>query len=109
MPTDIAPIFRVADAAASLAWYRRLGFEPQFEHRFAPGLPAYVGIQRDGAEIHLSEHVGDAEPHGLAYVWVDLVDPLAAEFGATVEDMPWARDFEIADPDGNRLRIAQRR
>jgi hypothetical protein len=40
-------------------------------------------------------------------VWVDAVDPLAALFGAEIDEMPWGRDFEIADPDGNRLRIAE--
>ena len=107
MTTDIVPIFLVADAAASVRWYARLGFEQVFEHRFAPDLPAYVGIRREDAQLHLSEHEGDATPNSLVYVWVDAVDPLAAEFGATVDEMPWARDFEIADPDGNRLRIAE--
>jgi len=23
--------------------------------------------------------------------------------------MPWARDFEISDPDGNRIRVAEHR
>jgi catechol 2,3-dioxygenase-like lactoylglutathione lyase family enzyme len=107
MSTDVVPIFRVADAARSVEWYGRLGFEQVFEHRFAPGLPAYVGIRRDDAQIHLSEHTGDASPESLVYVWVDAVDPLAALFGAEIDEMPWGRDFEIADPDGNRLRIAE--
>ncbi|MGI9644986.1 MAG: bleomycin resistance protein [Ilumatobacteraceae bacterium] len=107
MTTDVVPILRVADAAESVRWYQRLGFEQVFEHRFEPGMPAYVGIRRDDAQIHLSEHAGDAPATSLVYVWVEAVDPLAAEFGATVDDMPWARDFEIADPDGNRLRIAE--
>lgn len=97
----------MADAQTSVEWYARLGFEQVFEHRFAPDLPAYVGIRRDDAEIHLSEHAGDASPHGLAYVWVDAVDPLAELSGAEVDEMPWARDFEVTDPDGNRLRIAE--
>ena len=107
MTTDVVPVLRVADAAASVRWYQRLGFEQVFEHRYEPGMPAYVGIRRDGAQIHLSEHLGDAPPTSLVYVWVEAVDPLAAEFGATVDEMPWARDFEVADPDGNRLRIAE--
>ncbi|NND76308.1 MAG: VOC family protein [Ilumatobacter sp.] len=107
MSTDVVPIFRVTDAAAAVDWYRRLGFEQVFEHRFAPDMPAYVGIKRDDAQIHLSEHAGDALHPGLAYVWVDAVDPLAALFDATVDEMPWARDFEVSDPDGNRLRLAE--
>lgn len=109
MSTLVVPILRVRDAAASVEWYRQLGFAQIFEHRFADGMPAYVGIQRDDAVIHLSEHTGDAPGPGLLYVWVDAVDPLAELFGATPDDMPWARDFEVADPDGNRVRIAEAR
>lgn len=29
----------------------------------------------------------------------------AAEFGFAVEAQPWAREIELTDPDGNRLRI----
>ena len=35
------------------------------------------------------------------------VDPLAALCGATPDEMPWARDFEVADLDGNRIRLAE--
>ena len=107
MTTEVVPILRVSDAATSVRWYERLGFEQVFEHRFEPGMPAYVGIRRDEAQIHLSEHAGDTPGTSLVYIWVEAVDPLATEFGATVDEMPWARDFEIADPDGNRLRIAE--
>lgn len=107
MATRAVPILRVTDAAASAEWYRRLGFEPIFEHRFAPELPAYVGIRRDDAEIHLSEHTGDAPPGSVLYLWVDAVDPLAAAVGVAVEEQPWGREIEVRDPDDNRLRIAE--
>ncbi len=107
MATDVVPVLRVADAAAAVEWYGRLGFEQVFEHRFAPDMPAYVGIKRDEAQLHLSEHTGDSKHPSLVYVWVDAVDPLAALFDAEVDEMPWARDFEVTDPDGNRLRIAE--
>lgn len=109
MSTSVVPILRVSDAAASVEWYGRLGFVKVFEHRFEPHLPAYVGIRRDDAEIHLSEHTGDAPGPGLVYVWVEEVDPLAARFGVVPDEMPWARDFEVTDPDGNRVRIAEPR
>jgi len=107
MTTDVVPILRVSDAAFAVEWYQRLGFEQVFEHRFEPHFPAYVGIRRDGAQIHLSEHVGDANPHGLVYVWVDDVDAVAVEFGVSVEEQPWAREVALTDPDGNRLRVAE--
>jgi hypothetical protein len=30
----------------------------------------------------------------------------AGEFGAEVEEAPWAREIEIRDPDGSRFRVA---
>jgi predicted enzyme related to lactoylglutathione lyase len=56
--------------------------------------------------MHLSEHSGDARPGTLVYLYVDDVDAAAAAVGATaIDDMPWGRDFEVTDPDGNRIRI----
>ena len=56
--------------------------------------------------LHLSEHTGDARPGTLVYIHVDDVDAAARAVGVTeIDDMPWGRDFEVADPDGNRLRI----
>ena len=46
MSTTVVPILRVADAASAVEWYCTIGFEPAFEHRFAEGMPAYVGIKR---------------------------------------------------------------
>jgi predicted enzyme related to lactoylglutathione lyase len=108
MSTDVVPVLRVSDAASAVAWYRRLDFGQTFEHRFEPELPAYVGIRRDGSQIHLSEHAGDARPVGLLYLWVDDVDAISSEFGVAVEEQPWGREVRLTDPDGNRLRIAER-
>ena len=102
------PIFRVRDAEAALPWYERLGFVHVSSHRFEPGLPVYMTIRRGDVHLFLSEHTGDANPFGLAYLWVDDVDAVATEFGTTVEDNPWGRDTELTDPDGNRLRVGQR-
>jgi hypothetical protein len=29
------------------------------------------------------------------------------EFGVAVDERPWAREVQLVDPDGNRLRVAQ--
>lgn len=42
-------ILRVANAAAAVAWYERLGFTQEWEHRFEPGWPAFVSIARGRA------------------------------------------------------------
>jgi catechol 2,3-dioxygenase-like lactoylglutathione lyase family enzyme len=107
--TDVlaVPVLHVADADAAAAWYRRLGFEEEWRHQFEPGLPLYIGLAsgRTG-RLHLSEHAGDARPNTLVYLYVPNVDELAAACGVNqIDDMPWARDFETADPWGNRIRV----
>lgn len=103
---EMIPVFRVSDAADTADWYRRLGFEIVGEHRFAPDLPVYMFLDRNGVHLHLSEHVGDARPGTLVYFWVEDLDTIAAEFDAEITTQPWAREITLTDPDGNRLRIA---
>ncbi|WP_254716879.1 hypothetical protein [Actinomadura sp. WMMB 499] len=55
--------------------------------------------------LFLSEHAADARPDTLVYLRVRDVDAIASEFGVRTEDAPWAREIELRDPDGNRLRI----
>jgi hypothetical protein len=102
---QLVPIFRVADGGAAARWYERLGFSVIGEHRFADGLPLYLFLRRGDVYLHLSEHTGDARPDTLVYFYVDDVDAIATEFGVRVTMQPWAREIELTDPDGNRLRI----
>ena len=102
--TTAVPILRVSDVDRALSWWGRLGFSEEFRHQFDRGLPRFVGISRDQCRIYLSEHQGDASGPGLVYLWVPDVDAVAAEFGVPIEEMPWARDCEVIDPDGNRVR-----
>jgi catechol 2,3-dioxygenase-like lactoylglutathione lyase family enzyme len=102
---ELIPILRVKDAAATAGWYELLGFELVNIHRFEPGLPAFATIQRGDISLFLSEHTGDARPGALVYLRVRDAEQLAASLGVPTEENPWGRDFEIADPDGNRLRI----
>ncbi len=105
MAEQLVPIFRVDNAHDVLPWYRRLGFESTGEHQFEPGFPLYVFLERGDVRLHLSEHTGDAPPASVVYFYVDEIDSIAAEFGVTVESQPWAREIELTDPCGNRLRI----
>ncbi|MGW6918635.1 glyoxalase superfamily protein [Kitasatospora sp. NPDC054939] len=102
---EVIPVLHVADAAAAVGWYGRLGFVQQWEHRFGPGFPAFVEVARGRVKLFLSEHTGDARPDTLVYLRVREVDAVAAEFGVAVEEQPWAREVELRDPDGNRLRV----
>ncbi|MEU9861044.1 glyoxalase superfamily protein [Streptomyces sp. NPDC047971] len=105
MDEAVIPVLRVSDAAAAVAWYERLDFTQQWVHRFEPGFPAFVEVARGEVRLFLSEHRGDARPDTLVYLRVRDVDAVAAEFGARVEEAPWAREIELRDPDGNRLRV----
>ena len=104
--TKVAPFLRVADAEVSAEWYARLGFSVAWRTRAQPHLPLFVAIENGDALIFLSEHTGDAHPDGLLYLYVDDVDAIAAEFGATAELAYYGmREVEVEDLDGNRLRI----
>lgn len=108
MAEQLIPIFRVADGVETAAWYARLGFEVEGEHRFAPGLPLYLFLRRGDVRLHLSEHRGDAKHPALAYLYVHDLDRVAEAFGADIADQPWGREVKLTDPDGNRLRIGER-
>lgn len=114
MPQTVIPQLRMTDAAISVPFYQRLGFVIDWEHRFAPDMPLFVQISREGQQMFLSEHTGDCEPGGAVYFHVPDVDALHAAFvaaGAPVfrppADVPWGgREMMVIDPDHNRLRFA---
>ncbi|MDD9890303.1 MAG: glyoxalase superfamily protein [Gammaproteobacteria bacterium] len=108
MAEKLIPILHTKDGLAAAAWYSRLGFEIEGEHRFAPGMPLYLFLRRGNDEIHLSEHKGDARPDSLLYFWVSNIDELAREFGTKLIEQPWAKEIHITDPDGHRFRVGQR-
>ena len=108
-PEEIVPIFHAKNAQETAKWYGRLGFKGDSEHRFAPGLPLYLFLSRGDIHLHLSEHKGDARPKTLVYPYAHDVDSIASEFNVKVKQQPWAREVQLTDPDGNRLRIGERK
>jgi catechol 2,3-dioxygenase-like lactoylglutathione lyase family enzyme len=108
MVEEIVPILRVADANAAVAWYMRLGFRKEWEYRFDPDCPAFVSVARGPVRLFLSEHLGDARPDSLVGLVVDDIDTVVTEFGRPSGDQPYGCDFELRDPDGNRLRVSTR-
>jgi catechol 2,3-dioxygenase-like lactoylglutathione lyase family enzyme len=107
MEMEVVPILHVADADVAVRWYERLGFTKQWEYRFDPDCPAFVSITCGGTHLFLSEHRGDARPGTLLGVGVSDVDAVEAEFGRPEGEPPYKCEFELRDPDGNRLRISR--
>jgi catechol 2,3-dioxygenase-like lactoylglutathione lyase family enzyme len=108
----IIPILRILDEAKAREFYVEfLGFKVDWEHRFAPDLPLYMQVSRDGCILHLSEHYGDGTPGAAIRIDTTDVVALQAELVAKrfkyarpgVIEQPWGKDMSINDPFGNRL------
>lgn len=112
------PILRTFDETKSREFYLGfLGFTVDFEHRFEPGMPLYMGISRAGMFLHLSEHHGDASPGSNVYVPMRGLRDFHRELSEKnynygrpgIDSHPWADVMQVYDPFGNRIRFAQER
>lgn len=109
--SHIAPVLRVKDLAASLAYYRdSLLFLVAFEWADNEGDPIrYAVLEHGKSGVHLTQ--SDAPGGTTAYCFVEDIDgyhALAKSSGANItediDDQPWGmREFETRDPDGNVL------
>ena len=106
MHEEIIPILRVRNAADAVVWYKRLGFQQEWEHRFERELPAFVCIARGNLRLFLSEHTGDAQPSALVYLRLADLPSIAREFGSPVHVQPWGDEAELTDLDGNGCVLA---
>lgn len=111
------PVLRSFDETKAREFYCDfLGFQVQFEHRFAPDLPLYLEVERAGLKLHLSEHHGDASPGSTVFVWMDGIRDFHAELLGKqyrynrpgVEKAPWGDEMQVSDPFGNRIRFCER-
>lgn len=107
---EAIPVLRVEDVKIAASWYRHLGFRTEWEHRVEPGFPAFASLRRGpegaGVRIFLSEHSGDAPDNGLFYLRVSDVEPIAAEFDASIEAVEGRCEVYLEDPFGNRIRVS---
>jgi catechol 2,3-dioxygenase-like lactoylglutathione lyase family enzyme len=107
------PIFRIFDEPKAREFYLGfLGFDVDFEHRFSDDAPVYLGVSRDGFELHLSEHHGDGTPGTRVRVQVSDIKQFHAELAAKdykyakpgILDQDWGQlEMIIDDPFGNKL------
>ena len=111
---SVTPVLRIFDEQKAREFYIDfLGFKVDFEHRFEPGFPLYIGVSHGGCTLHLSEHFGDGSPGAQVRISADDVDSYSAGLSAKkyknarpgkAEVMPWGKkELTIADPFGNRL------
>lgn len=114
---QVAPVLPSRDIRRSLDYYvNKLGFTHSFiDASNDQNDPRYVGVVRDGAELHLQWHGPDEWENmttPLIKLIVDDVDVLFGEyepqnvFGARTKlrNTEWlTREFGFFDPDGNGL------
>lgn len=110
---SVTPILRMFDIVKAREFYLDfLGFQIEFEYRFAEKAPLYMGIVRDGCGLHLSEHHGDGSPGAAARIEVKDIDGLHQELIGKryayarpgLEYTPWnTKEVTVTDPFGNRL------
>ena len=116
----IAPLFTVADVAATANYYRDvLGFGYE---RLWGEPPGFCMVSRGGVVIMLAQQctanaidpnrlVDPAGEQSDAYIWVDDADALIAEYKAKGVRIPrdicdqdyGCRDFDVEDCNGYRL------
>ena len=114
--TRCSPILRIFEERKAREFYCDfLGFRVTFEHRFAEGMPLYLGLDRAGLSLHLSEHHGDASPGATVFVATtnirafhrELVEKRYAYNRPGLEELPWGLQMQVHDPFGNRIRFCQ--
>ena len=107
------PILRIFDEAKAREFYVDwLGFTIDFEHRFEPGTPIYMGISLGACRLHLSEHHGDGSPGARVRIQCDELDDFCAALNAKhykyyrpgLQDQEWGtREMTVQDGFGNAL------
>ncbi|MGB9097101.1 glyoxalase superfamily protein [Erwinia sp.] len=111
------PILRIFDVAKAREFYLGfLDFNVEFEHRFEADFPLYMGISRNGLQLHLSEHHGDACPGATLFVPMHNIEVFRdalreKNYGYGRPDIvqqDWGKTLEVCDPFGNRIRFCER-
>ena len=114
------PVLPVESSERAERFYaEKLGFKRAYAYRPDPKRadPAWLGMMRDGAHVVLSSFHPDGPPGSASIQFyvedlVQLRNELAAaglELGdAQVFDQDWGNlEFNLEDPDGNRINLAQ--
>ena len=93
MAEEVVPVLYAEDAGRAVAWYGRLDFRKEWEHKFEPGCPWFVSVARGNVRLYLSEHKGDARPNTLIHLYLDDID--------AVSESSESRSTRRVSPGGN--------
>ncbi len=109
----VIPTLRMFDIRKAREFYLDyLGFTVDFEHRFEPTLPLFMGLSRSGIRLFLSEHHGDGSPGANVTVAMTGLAEYHAELAARgynylrpgLERQPWnVTTMTLTDPFSNRI------
>lgn len=111
------PILRIFDEEKAKEFYLEfLGFQLDWEHRFADNYPLYCQISRGNLIVHLSGHHGDSTPGSTVHVNMKGLKDFHSELTArdhkhakpAIQKQPWGAEMKIADPFGNSFRFCER-
>lgn len=107
----VAPVFSVTDVARSRAYYTdHLAFTVEFEWSGDGGTESdYVVLSHGNTALHLAHTTKPST--SIAYFFVNNVEQYHDELQSTdamiteaIKDFPWEmREFEVKDPDGNKM------
>ncbi len=113
---QVCPIFRIFDIDKTKEFYLDyLGFQCDWEHRFAENMPLYMQVSRGNLVLHLSEHHGDGSPGANIFVRMQGIDSLHQEISSRkycflrpgIETQSWGRVLAVIDPFGNRIQFCE--
>lgn len=115
----VVPILNVSDVAASIAWFRQLGWKTSFtwDGDDPDAGPTFGGVCAGDFEIFLCRdgQGGRGEHAAWVSIWVDDPDALferCVALGLDVTlpptDEPWGvREMHLRHPDGHVFRVSR--
>ena len=112
------PVLRIYDEAKAREFYLGwLGCTVDFEHRFEPTAPLYMGVSLNGMTLHLSEHHGDGTPGTHVFIncknlreWNAALLAKGYRYNRPgVEDAFWGGiSMTVTDPFNNQITFSEK-
>jgi uncharacterized glyoxalase superfamily protein PhnB len=111
------PTLPVLDVRKAAAFYEAAGFGVRIYEGDGAREPGFAFVDFDGQsvfDLDLASHIDPARNGGGCYIVTNDVDAWHARMSAAglpvtlVQEQPWGmREFTLADPSGNHLRIGR--